>query len=189
MLADEVYPGLIRHLEAFFTGHAVTLADAPPGPIQRVLPRFRVACIGPGPRTPLWTYASLGAWEVDGGAGGGLEFLLLVDRRDDEKNVLRLAMTAHYHDGEHLGEGHTFPLGEPWEPGSALDHVLVSLPYTFGPELEICPLPGGHVHFLWLLPITRAERDFRRSDGLDALEEKFEEGGIEYWNPFRRSMV
>lgn len=189
MLADEVYPRLIQHLQSFFAGHSFALLHSQPGPITRVLPRFHVACIGPGPRTSLWTYASVGAWEASREAGGGLEFFVLVDRRDDEKNALRLAMTAHYHHGEKLGEQHTFPLGEPWEPGCGLDHVLVSLPYTFGPELEVCEVPGGHVHFLWLLPITRAEREFKADHGLDALEEKFEEGGIEYWNPFRRSMV
>ncbi|HYR11256.1 MAG TPA: suppressor of fused domain protein [Longimicrobium sp.] len=189
MRDEEVYPALVQHLQGFFRGHECTLLHAPPGPIQRVLPRLHVMRVAPGPRTRHWVYATVGAWEVDREAGGGTEFFLIVDRQDDEKNVLRLAMTAHYHRGEHLGEQHTFPLGEPWEPGSELDHMLVSLPYTYGPELEICELPGGHVHFLWLLPITKAEREFKAANGLDALEDRFEEGGIEYWNAHRRSMV
>jgi hypothetical protein len=189
MRDEEVYPALVQHIQSFFKGHACELLHAPPGPNQRVLPRLHVMRVGPGPRMPHWTYLTVGVWEVDRDSGGGLELFHIVDRQDDEKNVLRLAMTAYYHHGNHLGEGHTFPLGEPWEPGSALDHMLVSVPYTYGPDLEVCEVPGGHVHFLWLLPITRAEKDFRRTDGLDALEDRFEDGGLEYWNAHRRSMV
>ena len=65
-----------------------------------------------------------------------------------------------------LDHGHTVPIGEPWLPGSACDHLLVSLPYPFGPELEMCRWDGGHARLLWLLPITEAERDFRTEHDL-----------------------
>ena len=47
--------------------------------------------------------------------------------------------------------------------------MLVSLPYPFGPELEVCQLPDGELHVLWLLPITLAEREFKVREGLEAL--------------------
>jgi hypothetical protein len=54
------------------------------------------------------------------------------------------------------------------------DHWLVSLPYPFGPELQQCHVGDRHVDFLWLVPITKAERDFKASHGQEELEERFE---------------
>jgi hypothetical protein len=53
-------------------------------------------------------------------------------------------------------------LGEPWLPGSACDHGLISLPYPWGPELE---------------------------DGLAALEERFQAARLDFTNPGRASVV
>lgn len=85
--------------------------------------------------------------------------------------------------------GHICPIGEPWLEGSRCDHLLVSLRYLFGQELEICEIGGGHIHLYWLLPITRSERDFKAQNGLEALEELFEERGLEYWRVDRESVV
>jgi len=79
-------------------------------------------------------------------------------------------MTAYYHRGGKLGLGHTLPIGEPWLPGSRCDRLLASLPYPWGPELQTCHVGDRHVDFLWLLPITRQERDFKVANGLEALE-------------------
>lgn len=93
-----------------------------------------------------------------------------------------IAMTAHYHCGPRHGHlldvGHSLPVGEPWVPGSACDHILVSLPYLHGPDLEVCHLPGGHARLLWLLPVTSSEIAFRREHGTEALERRFDEAGI-----------
>ena len=100
-----------------------------------------------------------------------------------------LAMTVFYHRGGKLGLGHTLPLGEPWMEGSMCDHFLVSLPYPFGPDLEIVHVGDRHVEFLWLLPITEAERDLKVADGLETLESRFEEVGLHYWEIDRTSVV
>lgn len=98
-------------------------------------------------------------------------------------------MVAYYHHTERLGVGHAFGIGEPWLEGSGCDAMLLSKPYPFGPELEICEIGEEHVHFLWVLPITQAERQFAVSNGLEAIELRFEESGLEYWNIFRPSVV
>ena len=49
--------------------------------------------------------------------------------------------------------------------------MLISLPYPFGPELEVCCLRERHFHLYWVLPITKAEREFKAEHGQDALEE------------------
>jgi len=106
------------------------------------------------------------------------------------RHVELLAMAAHYHrTGERLDVGHTFPIGEPWVHDSTLDHMLVSLPYPFGEDLEILASGEHEVHLLWLLPITKAERDYKILHGLDKLEARFEDAGLKYWKHMRESIV
>ncbi|MFI1994451.1 suppressor of fused domain protein [Actinoplanes sp. NPDC020271] len=122
----------------------------------------------------------------------GLEFVLAAPTSDDEIHVETLTMIAYYHatGGDYaLDHGHTVPIGRPWLPGSPCDHLLVSLPYPWGPELEHCDVPGGHARVLWLLPITGAEKRFRHSDGLEALEQRFEAAGIIPTDPYREAVV
>ncbi|NUR46959.1 MAG: hypothetical protein HOV71_02375 [Hamadaea sp.] len=57
----------------------------------------------------------------------------------------------------------------------------------WGPQFETCPLPAGHARILWLLPITEAERDFKRDHGLEALEQRFDDAAIMPADPYRRS--
>jgi hypothetical protein len=87
------------------------------------------------------------------------------------------------------GIGHTVPIGEPWVPRSTCDHLLVSLPYPFGPDLELCDWDGDHARLLWLLPITEAERDIKAEHGLEALEQRFDDAAIKYWDPARSSVA
>jgi hypothetical protein len=107
------------------------------------------------------------------------------------RHVELLTMTAFYHETEGLGLGHTFPIGEPWLAGSMCDQFLVSLPYPFGPGLEVCESAGLRrlIRFLWLLPITQAEREYSREHGVEALERLFDDHAIEFWEPQRRSVV
>jgi hypothetical protein len=182
------------HLESFFEGHPVSRLDDLPG-LERTLvrvPSFSIAVVAPGPKSPHWIYATLGCWDsVHTDDGHGLEFFMVAPE-NDFRHCLTLAMTAHYHAGatdHRLDFGHTVPLGEPWLDGSACDHLLVTLPYIFGPRLETCEFAGGHARILWLLPIAEAERDFKAEHGLDALEQRFEEGDLEYWNGDRGPLV
>lgn len=62
-------------------------------------------------------------------------------------------------------------------------------PLPVGPELEICPVPGGEIRVLWLLPITAAEKTFRHTHDLEELEQRLEAAGILPTDPHRRSVV
>lgn len=175
-----------QHLQRFFAGHRCEEQVWTLGPAHAELPRLRVAEFGPGPKSDLWVYATIGAWEARDDPL--LEFLIAGLHRDP-RHIELLFMTAWYHRHHGLGAGHTFPIGEPWLPGSACDSFLVSLPYPFGPDLEICNFSDRHVHLLWLLPITAAEREFKVREGWEALEQRFDEAAIEYWSPSRPSVV
>jgi hypothetical protein len=123
--------------------------------------------------------------------GHGLEFLMSAPHRTD-RIVELLTIAAYYHCGplnQRLDLGHTSPIGEPWLPGSACDHFLVSLPYPYGPDLEWCEWPEGRAQHLWLLPITRAERDLKVSEGLEALEDRLDRAAVDPTDPKRRSVA
>jgi Suppressor of fused protein (SUFU) len=176
------------HVHSFFGKHVVTKRTFGIGPIVSVAPDFHALEVAPGSKTRLWTYVSVGAGLVGQADAPQVEFVLVAPEASD-RHVELLAMTTYYHRTQRLGLGHTFPLGQPWLPGSSLDHMLVSRLYPFGPDLEIFANGEMHAQLLWLLPITEAERDFKKMHGLEALESHFDEAAIEYWNPSRRSVV
>jgi hypothetical protein len=184
--SDKVYAALRKHIQSFFAGHSYAEEVWTLGPAPDVFPRLRVGRLSPGPRTGLWVYATLGAWEAR--MEPLLEFLVTAPA-SDIRHVELLTMVVYYHRSQGLGLGHTLPIGEPWLEGSACDGLLVSRPYPFGSDLEVCDLGKQQLHFVWLLPITSAERAFKVENGLEALEQRFENCGLEYWKPERDSVV
>ncbi|MFI9103659.1 suppressor of fused domain protein [Streptomyces fildesensis] len=178
------------HVRAFFEGHPVEVVACDLGPDRRsVVPDLRVLVVGPGARSDSWAYVTAGCWATREKDGHGLEFVMTAHVRD-QRFIDLMAMTAYYHcGGQPLGLEHSMPIGEPWVPGSACDHLLVSLPYLHGPGLEHCPLSEGHVRILWTLPVTAAEIAFRRREGHEALERLIDEAKIVPTDPFRASVV
>lgn len=179
---------LEEHVRRFFTGRPVAAFTWEAGPVRLANPHFRVLRVEPVTGTGLWQYISVGGWAATEADGGGVEFILSTAAATS-RAVELLAMSVYYHRGGRLGLGHTVPIGEPWLPGSACDHLLISLPYPFGPGLQTCHVGDRHVDFLWLLPVTAAERDFKAADGLEALESRFDQMGLKYWDARRRSVV
>jgi hypothetical protein len=180
-------PLIDAHIRDFFQGHPIREHQWTEGPALQTLPNLRVLEIAPGPRmSGLTTYVTRGAWAAT--VEAPLEFLMLTGT-PDARYVELLTMLAFYGIQHRLGIGHVIPYGGPMVPGSQWTYTYLSLPYTFGPELEILELAGGgHLHVLWAMPITTAERDLWRKVGSDKLEEAFEAEEVEYWNPFRLSL-
>ncbi|GAA2878343.1 hypothetical protein HD593_011091 [Nonomuraea rubra] len=103
-----------------------------------------------------------------------------------------MTMVAYHHAGpphQRLDHSHVVPIGRPWVADSACDRYLISLPYPFGPDFEVCAWDGGHARILWLLPIIKGERDLLVNAGLEALEALFDEKEIDYLDPRRPSVV
>ncbi|KKD06537.1 Suppressor of fused protein (SUFU) [Streptomyces sp. WM6386] len=178
------------HVRAFFKGHAVEVVGYDLGSERRELvPDLRVLVVEPGPRSDSWAYVTAGCWAAMEKHGHGLEFVMTAPVRD-QRFIELMAMTAYYHCGGHqLDLEHSMPIGEPWVPGSTCDHLLISLPYLHGPDLEHCPLPGGQARILWTLPVTTAEIEFRRRHGHEALEQLFDHAEILPTDPFRASVA
>jgi hypothetical protein len=175
-----------------FAGHSVASLTQDEGPIHRLVPDFRVHAVAPGPRDRhRWAYVTTGCWAAANRDGHGNEFVLATTGFT-RRAVELLAVTAHFHAGppdQRLGLGHTINIGEPWLPGSACDFALLSLPYPWPRDLGIVDWEGGHAEVLWVLPITRAEREFKREHGLEALEQRFEAARLDYTDPGRASVV
>jgi len=184
---DDVCGALEEHVRRFFTGRTIDVFTWPVGPIREQNPHFRVLRVAPETSADVWTYVSVGGWAATSG-NFGREFLICTASAA-ERAVELLAMTVFYSRGGTLGVGHTVPIGDPWLPGSLCDHLLVSLPYPFGPELQTSHIGDRHVEFLWLLPISEAERDLKARSGLEALESRFDEVGLKYWQVDRPSVA
>lgn len=184
---DDVCGALEEHVRRYFEGREVDVLTWPAGPIREQNPHFRVLRVAPATPADVWTYVSVGGWAATEG-NFGLEFVICTASAED-RAVELLAMTVFYNRGGKLGIGHTLPVGESWMPGSACDHLLVCLPYPFGPELQTCHVGDRHVEFLWLLPITEAERDLKVASGLEALESRFDEVGLKFWQIDRVSVA
>lgn len=175
-------------MRRFFDGQQVEAFTWSAGPILTVNPHFRALRVAPAKRGGLWQYVSVGGWAATETQGRGLEFVIST-LTETPRAIELLAMVVYYHRTGHLGLGHTLPIGEPWLPESACDHLLVSLPYPFGPDLQTCHIGDLHVDVLWLLPITQDERDFKAAHGLEALEQRFDESALQYWDIRRKSVV
>ncbi len=154
----------MEHLHDRFPGRDVAVLAPTPGPIRDRLPTLHILSLAPQEGGRL--YVTAGLWDATQKHGHGLEFVLYAPIAADDVHVETLTMIAYYHAAGHdhaLDLGHTVPIGQPWIRGSACDHLLVSLPYPWGPKLETCAVPGGHIRVQWLLPITQAEKAFRHS--------------------------
>jgi hypothetical protein len=185
---DDICGALEEHVRRSFPGQVVESLGWDRGPIVETNPHFHVLQVAPNTDHPLWAYVSIGGWNSAGEAGREMEFILAAPAKT-ERAVELLAMAVYYNRNGRLGLGHTCPIGEPWLSGSQCDHVLVSVPYPFPPSIETAHVGDRHVEFLWLLPITESERDFKVRRGLEALESRFDEAAIDYADPHRPSVV
>jgi hypothetical protein len=174
-----------QHVLRFFAGHAVESKQWLAGPGRQALPHLRVLEIAPGPKLDKWIYVTTGAAEP---GLRTLEFLAIGDQPRDTYVEL-LTMVAFYAIEHRLGWGHTIPIGRPLVEGSACEYTYLSLPYLFGPDLEVVPLDEGKHQILWLFPITESEKRLLLREGVDALEDRFESQSVEYWSPFRKAVA
>ena len=106
----------------------------------------------------------------------------------EPKHVEILTAVAHYHrNGRPLGVGHTVNFGTPLTPGSSCTHGLLSVPYLDGPDLEWSE--SSQARFLWLIPVTMQEVEYKRGYGIEALEDRLEEAKFDYLDLHRSSVI
>ena len=186
-MSDDRYREVLRHHYEAAWERCETLRWTK-GPIGQLGAGFEIGRFAPQGKRGAWTYATIGM--SDANDAEPLELHLLSPKATDEVVEL-LTVVAHYHrTGAKLGLGHTVNLGRPWIAGSRCEYGLVSLPYLDGPTLEWCELsPAKKTRCLWLIPITAAEVEFKKTHGLEALEDAFERTSLDYANASRASVV
>ena len=157
------------------------------GPIKELPVDFKILKFSLGSKRNMWTYATCGmsnhsdvnAIEIHMFSPFEYDFLIEL-----------LTIIAHYHvTGGNLGLGHTVNFGCPWYQDSSLEYGLISLPYLDGPIFEKYQTDSKIIQFLWLIPITIHEVNYKKQKGLEALEQKFDEINLNYLDPYRKSVV
>lgn len=181
---------VLDHYKAAFQALRVSTFAPPVSTYATFESEFLVWEFAPSSASPNWKYATFG---MSGGAGineSRIE-LHLISPTQYQGHVELLSAVAHYHiTVARLDEGHTVNFGRPWFPSSLCEYGLISKPYVYGPALEYSQKRSlRHLRFLWLVPITKAEREYISKYGLDRLEEQFEKRKLEYWRPDRVSCV
>jgi hypothetical protein len=114
-----------------------------------------------------------------------------------DEYIATLRWVAHFpHDSKSwLGHGHTMPNGTPPAPfwgTTELDTLfflppLVKKDQTLSSELN---LGGEPVHFLWVVPLTTAECNFKLTRGFDEMLNLFQQNRHPHvFDPHRKSYV
>jgi hypothetical protein len=187
----DLHAQIRRHYDAYWGAARIEEVHWTPGPIATRLPQLHIAKIAPSIEGEAWTLATIGMSEVDTDHNHGIELVAMAS--DPGAAVMfNLGMLAYYHAGpqeNRLDHGHSVPIGQGWVDGSALDHVLISLPYPWGPKLELCQIGNRLVRVLWALPIHDAELQLKATKGLEALEQRLEAASIDPLDPRRPSVV
>lgn len=157
------------------------------GPIHELPAGFVILEFAPRQGRAMWTYATCCMSQESDKLP--LE-LHMFSAEESEEPVELLVATAHYHrTGSSLGLGHSVNFGKPWIDESRCDHGLISLPYLDGPKVENMILAGGKiVKFYWMVPVTRTEVEYKKANGLESLERKFEAAKFNYVDPHRPSV-
>ena len=155
--------------------------------VHKLLPSFNVLKYRPDKNRNSWIYATCGMSEND--EENGLELFILAPTENDFMIKLLSAIAYYHASGNKLDLGHTVNFGMGWYKDSECDHGLISLPYLYGPDLEWLKEEKMNIRFLWLVPITADELDYKKANGVDALEDLFEEKEFNYIDPFRDSVI
>jgi hypothetical protein len=179
-----------EHVQNFWPSSTIHEEQWKEGPIQENVPGLRVLRVKSRITGRPVIYVTNGCFTVEPSHHVRHEFLLISPKQTSQ-HVETLTMLANFHADERyrLHVGSVVSIGDPWIPDSRCDNLLISIPYPYGPKLEWLRLPDICVRFLWALPITGREAAFVELNGLEALEEKFDSGRVDYLNPARSSVI
>lgn len=170
-----------------FWGSDPEVCEFTAGPIGQLPDDFAVLRFPPRDDRQMWTYATrCMSLPTD---DNPLE-LHIFSPFETIQVVELLVVTAHFHrTSTKIDVGHSVNFGRPWIGKSQCDHGLISLPYLDGPELENLGAESNTAKFYWLIPVTISEVAFKKTNGLEALEIKFDESGFDYIDPQRHTVV
>jgi hypothetical protein len=184
---QDVSNSIIQHYKKKWGQNFESVSWDGGGSINLTCPDFSILKFRPRVERNLWTYATVGMSLSD--AYEGLELHMFAQVASREIEEILVATAAYHLEEATLSLGDTVNFGKGWLQSSGCDHGLISLPYLDGPNLEILDLAASKTRFLWLVPITAREKNFKKEHGIEALEEAFELAGLNYADPTRASIV
>lgn len=174
------------HYSAVWKG-APEICEFSAGPISQLPNDFAILRFAPHDGRKMWTYATRCMSQPED--QNPIELHVFSPCYTNEVVELLVA-TAHFHrTSTKLDLGHSVNFGRPWIDNSECKYGLISLPYLDGPNLENLSLGSRIVKFYWLLPITHSEVEFKKRNGLEALEAEFDRSGFDFINPKRCGVV
>jgi len=181
---QERLAALDAHVAGFWPDRHLEPLNWDKGPIEERVPGFHVLRVDPARPLDAWVYVSIGA--STSAENSGLEFFIMAPAKDDQI-VETLAMVAHFQSFEAhpLSLGSIINIGRPWFPNSPFDHLVVTLPYPFGPKLEV----AEGARFVWLVPISADEATFIRESGFEAFEDRLESSNVDVIDPKRPAIA
>lgn len=157
------------------------------GPISDLPSDFSVLAFPPHESRSMWTYATCCMSQPQDERP--LELHIFAPKEANDIVEL-LVVTAHFHrTAASLGLWDSVNFGRPWLDGSICDHGLVSLPYLDGPDIEDLKIETSAIKCYWLIPVTKAEIEFKKEFGIESLEDRFEKNRLDYINPKRLSVA
>ncbi|MFZ6769989.1 suppressor of fused domain protein [Undibacterium sp. Di26W] len=177
---------VISHYAEIWKSKGVGI-DFAKGPVSDLPKEFSVLEFAPRANKNMWTYATCCmSQESD---EYPIELHMFSPEKSEEIVELMVA-TAHFHrTGARLGLGDSVNFGKSWINESKCEYGLISLPYLDGPQLEDMEIENGKcVKFLWLIPITQREVEYKKINGVENLEERFEAAEFNYLDPTRTSV-
>lgn len=158
------------------------------GPIQELPFDFCVLEFKPTESRNMWTYATCGMSQPKD--ENKIE-LHLFSKTQNKSLIEILTVIAHYHRNDSaLNLNHTVNFGRPWLPDSNCNYGFISLPYLDGSDLEWFRFSDIiKIRFLWLIPVTKKEVEYKKLKGAESLEDAFERMNFDYTNPLRKSVI
>lgn len=157
------------------------------GPIQKLPESFRVLEFAPNTARDMWTYATCCMSQIDDIAP--LEVHMFSSKQDVGLVELLTALAYYHRNTTNVNLHHTVDFGRPWQDDSLCSYGFVSLPYLDGPDLENLSIRRKKIKFYWLIPVTESEVYFKAKYGVEALEDKFDNIGLNYINPSRLPLI
>lgn len=154
------------------------------------------------PYTHVWITAGLShltatAENEEGAAGQKIELVAMADNalgagtsgnEDTTTMILERIATYVLECQVPVGLGHTIDFGEAWATNTAMTGCFLTLPFGFDQKrVRRC---SGASELLGVMPLTAAELEYTRKNGVEALLEKLESADIPpAFDVFRPSLV
>jgi hypothetical protein len=159
------------------------------GPFEKLPFNFRVLEFAPTDNRNMWTYATCCMSQPEDKRP--IEVHIFSAKKDTGIIELLTAVAYYHRNTSLLNLNHTVNFGRPWQDTSLCEYGFISLPYLDGPELENLTVSELkiEVKFYWLIPLMKKEIDYKSKFGVEALEERFDSGSLDYINTNRSSLV